>query len=173
MTLAFDALSTLKAVGSAAARVAAGDAKAAGLLALAQDLLAAPGATYAPAAAAALADRLRAAAVASLPEKQRPAAAGEIDAEAKRGLLDARAFERRRVLGASHVRARFRPAEPDPDPSAGPLDAYLPEALARTLPRAERLRVRMLAFVHPAPDDGRRPALRPVALAVVTPRIEA
>ena len=41
----------------------------------------------------------------------------------------------------------------DGTPGAGLLPVYLPEALAGALPRVERLRVRMLAFVHPAMDQ--------------------
>jgi hypothetical protein len=172
LTLAFDEIEVLKAMMSAAARVAGADPRAAGLIAQARTFLGAPGVAYAPAAALALTEQVRAAALAVVPEKQRPVTLSDLDAEVKRGLLDARAFQRRRVLGAPHVRALFSSGV---DPKRPRLPAYLPEALARALPRVERLRVRLLALVHPAldRDEAGSVALHPVALATVTPTVPA
>ncbi len=167
----FDELETLKATISAASSVA--DPPVAKLIALAHAFLGAPGVAFGPAVAASLTARIRAAAVAAAPEKQRPIVAGDLDAEVKRGLLDAQAFQRRRLFGAPHVRALCAAEGGMPD--APLLPVYLPEALAGALPRSERLRVRMLAFVHPAMDHGEvcAVALRAVALALVTAPLRA
>jgi hypothetical protein len=170
LALLFDEIEMLKAVLSAAGRVAGSAPEAASLMARVRTFLGAPGVAYAPAAALALAEQIRAATLAVVPAKQRPETLSDLDGEVKRGLLDARAFQRRRVLGAPHVRALFSAGV---DPKRRPLPAYLPEALARTLPRAERLRVRMVALVHPAldRDEAGSVALRPVALATLSPAL--
>ena len=167
----FDELETLKATISAVASIV--EPQVGKLVALAHAFLGAPGEAFGPAVAAALTARLRAAAVAAAPEKQRPIVAGDLDAEVKRGLLDAQAFQRRRLFGASHVRAL---CSADGGSLEAPvLPVYLPEALALALPRVERVRVRMLAFVHPAMDQDEvcRVALRAVALAIVTSPLQA
>src|SRR5262249_37741670 len=120
-------------------------------LGLARDLLASPGVAHGTAASRTLAARIRAA-VAGVE--------GELDAEVKRGLLDARAFERRRVLGAPHVCARV-----------GVLPAYLDEALAARLPRAARPAVNAPPPVPPAGGaaDPGGAAGRRIGLAIVPP----
>ncbi len=144
------------------------------LTALAQAFLGAPCMAFGPAVAAALTARIRAAVIAAAPEKQRPIVAGDLDAEVKRGLLDAQAFQRRRLFGAPHVRALWE-AEGSSIGDGPPVPVYLPEALAGALPRAERLRVRVLAFVHPAidEDEGSAVALRAVAVALVMTPLQA
>lgn len=81
----------------------------------------------------------------------------------ERALLAKRAFQRRVILGAPALRARFQP-----DGGGEPLPAYLPEALAAELPMLPRLRARLLAEVRLAQEQEAQPiALRAVALARV------
>jgi hypothetical protein len=81
----------------------------------------------------------------------------------ERALLAKRAFQRRVILGAPVLRARFQP-----DGGGDPLPAYLPESLAAELPMLPRMRARMLAEVRLAQEEEAPPvSLRAVALARV------
>jgi hypothetical protein len=120
-------------------------------------------------------------------EQARLVPAGYLGDQVREALVESRALRRRDVFGSTHAEALFVPAPNDGVPqkvgsrrplasllpaSSGDLPggfpAYLPDALATRLPTAERLRVGMLARLHPAIDPGQTPGLALQVLALVT-----
>ncbi|WP_437719059.1 DUF2169 domain-containing protein [Sorangium sp. So ce448] len=160
LVFAFDELESLKAMISAAAPQASADPEAKGILDLAKEFLGTPGIPGAPVVAEGLEARIR-----ETFEKRDLVPPGQLDALAERALLGGHHFQRRAVFGAPHVRALLH-GLPD-----GPIPTYLGEAVAAKLPAAQRLRVRLLAHVHPAADqqETHPAALRAAALGVVSP----
>lgn len=164
----FDELEALKAMASAAAPYAGADSQARAILDLAKEFLGSPGQPSAPAVAEGLTTRIR-----ETFEVRTLVAAGFLDAQIGRALLRGRHHQRRRVLGGLHVRASLNAVvlgdTPRP-PGAGPaIPVYLNHRAAARLPAGERLRARMLVFVHPTVEQNEThsAALRVVALAVV------
>jgi hypothetical protein len=167
--VAFDPRKRLEAMVSAAA-VHAGTEPVKGELATARAFLLARGVGHGPIACGALYDRIRTA-VLSHRDKS---ASDDLDAEVERGLLDARAYKRRKVFGAPHVWANLAFGG-----AAGETIAvYLPEPLAERLPRAAKVQIKMVAAVHPGIEASEQLqasqalreaplALWPVAAAVV------
>ncbi|WP_437668805.1 DUF2169 domain-containing protein [Sorangium sp. So ce131] len=156
----FDQLEALKAMLSAAAPHAGADPEARAVLDLVKEFLGTPGLPGAPLVAEGLEARIR-----ETFEAHGLLPAGQLDALAARALLGGRHFQRRALFGAPHVRALFHGL------AEGPIPAYLCEELAARLPAAQRLRVRMLAHVHPAADEQEThpAALRAAALGIVSP----
>jgi hypothetical protein len=154
----FDELEALKATISAAAPYAGADLEARAMLDLAKEFLGSPGQPSAPAVAEGLATRIR-----ETFEKRGLAPAGFLDAQTGRALLQGRHYQRRSLLGGPHVRALLHTG------SGQGIPAYLDHDAAAKLPAVERLRVRMLAVVHPTLDqqETHPAALRAVALGVV------
>jgi hypothetical protein len=66
-----------------------------------------------------------------------------LDDQCERALLERRAYQRRSVFGAPHLRALFHFVG-----SSTGVPAYFPEALAKKLPLFRRLRVKLLAEAH-------------------------
>jgi hypothetical protein len=155
----FDELQALKATISAAAPYAGADPEARGLLDLAKEFLGSPGQPSAPAVAEGLATRIR-----ETFDKRSLVPPGFLDAQVGRALVQGRHFQRRSLLGGPHVRALLQGGG-----GAQAIPAYLPEGAAAKLPAAERLRIKMLALVHPTLDqhETHPAALRAVALGVV------
>lgn len=88
-----------------------------------------------------------------------------LDAQVERAMLAGRHYQKRDVLGKTHLRALLRlPEEPQP------LVVYLPDALAKRLPMARRFRARIIAEINPSQDpyEKRDEALRALALGTVT-----
>lgn len=89
-----------------------------------------------------------------------------LSAGTERLLLEQRAFQRRTVLGESHLRGLLTLTGSDV-----PLPVYLPELLAKRLPLFCTMRVRLLAEVHVQQDaaEAHPNALRGLALGRVLP----
>ncbi len=87
-----------------------------------------------------------------------------VDDQSERALLERRAFERRDVFGAKHLRALYFQLG-----STNGVPTYLPDALAKELPLFRRLRARLLVEVHFQADqyETHRAALRAAAFARV------
>jgi hypothetical protein len=160
LVFSFDELEELKAMISAAAPHAGAEAEAKGILDLTKEFLGTPGLPGAPVVAEGLGTRIR-----ETFEKRGLIPAGQLDGQAERALLGGRHFQRRVLFGGPHVRALFHAG-----PAEGPIPVYLCEELATKLPAAQRLRVRLLAHVHPAVDqhETHPAALRAVALGIVS-----
>jgi hypothetical protein len=153
LALPFDDIATLEAMVSTVTPLAGGDEALSGALATATDFLRTSGVKAAPAVARALTARIREV----LRQAGRAVPADEVDAQLERALLEERRYQKRRVLGGSHLRALlFMDA-----PERPPVICYLPEALAEDLPMAARFRARILAEVHLAVDEQEA---QPVAL---------
>ncbi|WP_437934757.1 DUF2169 domain-containing protein [Sorangium sp. So ce341] len=160
LAFAFDELEALKAMLSAAAPHAGADPECKGILDLAKEFLGTPGLPGAPVVAEGLETRVR-----ETFEKRGLVPAGQLDALAERALLGGRHVQRRAVFGGPHVRALLHGL------AEGPVPTYLCDELASKLPAAQRLRVRLLAHVHPAADEQEThpAALRAAALGIVRP----
>lgn len=159
LALAFDELEALKATMSAATPLAGSDPEARGILDLTKEFLGTPGLPGAPDVADGLGTRIR-----ETFEKRGLASPGQLDALAERALLGGRLFQRRLVFGGPHVSARFHVGRTE-----APIPVYLCEELTARLPAAARMRVRLLAHVHPAVEqyETHPAALRAAALAIV------
>jgi hypothetical protein len=70
---------------------------------------------------------------------------GFLQKNVERGLLEQRAFCKRTVFGAPHLRAYLATDE-------GDVPVYLPESVADHLPLFSSFRVRLIAEAHPAED---------------------
>ncbi|WP_437989241.1 DUF2169 domain-containing protein [Sorangium sp. So ce145] len=160
LVFSFDELEALKAMISAATPHAGADPEDSGILDLAKEFLGTPGLPGAPLVAEGLEARVR-----ETFEKRGLVPEGQLDALAARALLGGRHLQRRAVFGGHHVRALLH------GPVEGPIPTYLREELAAKLPAAQRLRVRLVAYVHPAVDqhETHPAALRAAALATVSP----
>jgi hypothetical protein len=91
-----------------------------------------------------------------------------LEAQVRRSLLMARSYQRRELLGRTWIRALFTPAEA----GAARVPAYLPPAMARSVPLFNRFPARLLAEVVPQQDayEESRVALRVSAVARVVRR---
>jgi hypothetical protein len=88
-----------------------------------------------------------------------------LEAQAERAALEARAYQKRLVLGCAHLRALLVPGFAGNAAHAG-VPVYLPERLAAELPMYPRFRARILAEVHPQVDVGEAHAVALRAVAV-------
>jgi hypothetical protein len=70
---------------------------------------------------------------------------GFLQKNVERGLLEQRAYCKRTVFGAPHLRAYVTTDE-------GDVPVYLPESVADSLPLLTSFRVRLIAEAHPAED---------------------
>lgn len=94
--------------------------------------------------------------------REKKLAAGHLDEHVHRSLRDDRAFQRRRVLGAPHLRLLLHAAGAD-----APLVLYAPEAVAADLPMFSRFSARIIAEVHLQEDESEAAPLSLRALALV------
>ena len=154
----FDELDELRATVAAATVHAGSDADARALLVLARELLATPGIAGLASVAENLASRIR-----TTFESKALAPATVLSANVERALVAKRSVQPRIVFGGDHVRGVIG--------AAGAVPVYLPAAFSARLPASTRVRVRLLAAVHPAidPADAYPLALRVVALAIAAP----
>jgi hypothetical protein len=160
LELPFDEVKALTATIAAAAPVARGDARLSELLEFASGMAKTP-LQASPEVAAGLRAHLRD----LWTQVNRALPAGHLDAQVQRALLMGRCYQRRDVLGRTWIRALFTPAEGDD----GPVPAYLPPAMARSVPLVSRFPARLLAEVVPQQDayEESRVALRVGAVARV------
>ncbi|MEZ4439461.1 MAG: DUF2169 domain-containing protein [Polyangiaceae bacterium] len=91
--------------------------------------------------------------------RQHRAAVAGLPSKVEALLLEDRAFTRRPVFGAPHVRATLSCSDDET-----PVVVYLPVAVADQLPLYPSLRCRLLAEVHPQQDAGET---HPLALSLV------
>ncbi|NUP05678.1 MAG: DUF2169 domain-containing protein [Polyangiaceae bacterium] len=151
LTLSFDSVEMLKALVSTATPFAPGDDTLANAITTAEKFLATAGVSSAPAVAEALCARIREALAQG--KKGRAELANE---QVQRALLEQRHYEKRKVLGGSHLRALLLVQG-----ETQPLVTYLPASIAEDLPLAQRFSARVIAAVHPAVDERE---VEPVAL---------
>jgi hypothetical protein len=161
----FDELETLKALVTAATPfVSPADPQLTDAVTAANKLLEIPGLSSAPSLSDDLASRVRAA----FAQEKRAFPAGYLDARVRRVLLAGRRYQRRIVLGGTHLRCLLRKGGDDAA-NAEPLLVYLPDAAAAKLPLFARFGVRLVASVHFPEDEAETQAcaLRVLALARV------
>lgn len=142
-----------------------------------KEFLATPGLMSAPAVAEGLTKRIEEA----FAQGKRVVAAGYLEAQRERALLEQRQYQRRSVLGGKHLRGLLRgdppaakqgtSAKAPPAANNPPAPAYLPESLAEELPLFSRFRVRILAEVRMSADryEAHPAALKVLALARLAP----
>ena len=153
LAFSFDEVKLLEAWVSALTPLAGEDERLRATLRQATDFLATRGAASLPAVAEGLSAQIREV----LRQGRRPVASVEgMTAHVERSALEQRAYARRTVFGAPHVRALL----------SGGVPVYVPEAVAAGLPLMTRFRARVLGEVHPQADQGEAHAvaLRAVAL---------
>ena len=95
----------------------------------------------------AVARRLEGAVRAAFGAKERAMPARELASVVERALVEQRAYARREVLDGTHVRAEIACGE------EAPIVVYVPDAHARALPLARRMRARLLVEVRPQEDE--------------------
>jgi hypothetical protein len=141
LAASFDARERLRTLSSAALVVAPDD----------EDLLravaAARSALEGGVLPLAVAARLEGAVQGAFRAKERALSPRDLTLAVERALIEQRAFARRDVLDGPHVRAELTCGD------ATPLVVYLPEAAARALPLARKIRARLLVEVRPREDD--------------------
>lgn len=88
-----------------------------------------------------------------------------LDGQAARALVRDRRFQKRDVLGETHLRLLIHAA--GADAKEGPIVVYAPERVAKKLPMYQRFAARLIAEVHLQEDEGEAQpsALRVLALA--------
>lgn len=157
----FDEYETLRAVVSAAAPFAPQDADLRAAVEAATAFTSTPGLLAAPEVSAEMTRRVREA----FARAQRPVPATYIEDQSERVLLEARAYQKRSVFGAPHLRSLFFV----PGSTTG-VPAYIPDEIGESLPLFRRLRVRLIAEAHFQADqyESHAAALRVVALARAT-----
>jgi hypothetical protein len=159
---AFDEVETLGAALAAAAPFALGsDKKLKDAFDQVTESLKSPWAQGSPRAAEALSNRLREA----FPQGAWSLPQGWLDQQIERAVVEKRAYQKRKVLGKTWIRAALGPRG-----SAVPV--YLPEELGGHLPLYARFQARIVAEVHLQQDqyEPHPVALRVLALArIVTP----
>lgn len=143
LSMAFDPVEALRATVITVTPLMAGDEPVRAAVEAANEFLRIPGLFSAPAVAEALGARVREA----WQKGKRALPAGYLEAQVEQALLERRAYRKREVLGATHLKGLLG-VEGEAVP------AYLPEALARKLPLAARFRAKMVAEVHPAVGAG-------------------
>lgn len=132
----FDELETLKATLSAATPFTPNDEELKKSVDAATAFLGTPGLVAAPDVATAMTQKIKDAFAVG----NRPVAATYLDDQTERALLDRRAYQKRSVFGAPHLRGMFFFQG-----SSTGIPTYLPEAVGKKLPLFRRLRVRLLA----------------------------
>jgi hypothetical protein len=158
----FDELEVLKAMTTAAAPLAGPpDERLRAAVEAADSFLARPNLAVAPIAAEGLATRIREAFV----QEKKSLPADSLDLQVERTALAGRRYQKREVLGETHLRALVRLPE-----EQVPVVLYLPEAVAKRLPMARKFRARVIGEIHPAQDpyEKREEAVRVLALATAT-----
>ncbi len=162
----FDEVETLNAALAAAAPFATGsDKKLKDAFDQVTESLKSSWAQGSPRTAEALSTRLREA----FPQGAWSLPQGWLDQQIERAVVEKRAYQRRKVLGKTLLRAML-------GPRGSAVPAYLPEELAGHLPLYARFPARIVAEVHLQQDqyEAHPVALRVLALArVVTPAARA
>jgi hypothetical protein len=163
LVFAFDELSALKATVATVTPLSAGDENLKSALAAAGELLRIPDPIAAPAVPEGLVTRIKDA----FAQAKRVVPAGYVEAQTDRALLEKRAYQRRSVFGASHLRALLQLTG-----GAPPVPSYLPGGVAEQLPMFQRFRARLIAELHlPVDQNEAHPAaLKVLALARVAAR---
>jgi hypothetical protein len=158
LELPFDELEALKAaVTTAAPLVTPADEGLKASVEIAKDFLRTPGLMAAPSVSEGLTARIREA----FAREKKGLPADYLETQVERVLLGGRHYQKREVLGGTHLRCLLWLAG---EQSA--LLGYLPENIAKKLPMFRRFRGRVIAEVHPAQDqyEVQAQALRVVAL---------
>lgn len=154
----FDELETLKATISAAMPFTSNDEELKKNVDAATAFLSTPGLVAAPDVATGMTQKIRDAFAIG----NRPVAATYLDDQTERALLERRAYQKRSVFGAPHLRSVFFFQG-----SSSGIPTYLPESLGKKLPLFRRLRVRLLAEAHFQADqyESHAAALKAAAVA--------
>lgn len=155
----FDELESLKASVSTVTPLAGKSDDLKASVDIASQFLATPGLLSPPQVASGLADKIR---EAFAKWSDRPVPANYLDEMTSRVLLEKKAYQKREVFGAPHLRALlFAPS------STTGIPTYLPEVLAKKLPLYRRMRARSIVEVHHQADqyEEHATALRGCAVA--------
>lgn len=158
LEMPFDELETLKAaVSTASPLVTPIDETLKTAIATAKDFLQTPGLSSAPSVSEGLTTRIRDA----FTREKKSLSADYLDTQMERALLAGRHYQRRDVLGETHLRFLLRTGE------GAPVVGYIVEEVAKKLPMFKRFRGRMVAEVHLVEDQYETTphALRVVAFA--------
>jgi hypothetical protein len=171
IALPFDEVEALKATVTVVSPLVGNDENLRASVEVAKDFLRQPNLACAPAVAEGLTTRVKEA----WGQGKRAVPAGYLDAQTERALLEQRAYQRRRVLGGRRLRALFTVPPPvgagAAPPPASPIVTYLPEDAADKLPLFPRIKVRIVARVHPPLDHYEQSsfAFEALALARLSP----
>lgn len=158
LEMPFDELETLKAaVSTASPLVTPIDETLKTAITTAKDFLQTPGLSSAPSVSEGLTSRIREA----FTREKKSLSADYLDTQMERALLAGRHYQRRDVLGETHLRFLLRTGE------GSPVVGYIVEEVAKKLPMFKRFRGRMVAEVHLVEDQYETAphALRVVAFA--------
>ncbi|XXX77031.1 DUF2169 domain-containing protein [Sorangium sp. So ce134] len=163
--LPFDELERLKAMMTTATPFAAGDEVLSAAVEEAKGFLSMPHLLSPPAVAEGFTKRIEDA----FARAKRSVPQAYLGEQAERVLLEKRCYQRRVVLGATHLRALLQVGG-----SSRLVPAYLPEGLAKKLPMQARFKARVIAVVElqEDPSEVHPAALRVTALGrvMVAPR---
>ncbi|MEO7327686.1 MAG: hypothetical protein ABI193_03845, partial [Minicystis sp.] len=170
LRLPFDETESLKAIVTSAMLVTGSDENLKAALENAKEILKIAG----PKCPAPVAEALRTRIKEAFAQGKRSLPADYLEAQAERTLLEGRHYQRREVFGEAHLRGLLRPPGSGSDgvpaskaPSSSGTPFYLKEALSKTLPMFQPLRVRAIAELSFAVDQHEvsSAALRVVAIA--------
>jgi hypothetical protein len=158
LQLPFDELETLKATVTTAAPLVGQDESLKLTVEVAKEFLRTPGLLSSAATAEGLTNRIKE----SFGAGRRMVPAGYLEQQVERVLLEKRAYSRREVFGARHLRGLLHQGG-----SSTPVPTYLPESLANKLPMFQRFKVRMVVEVDFTVDqyEAHQAALKTVAIA--------
>jgi hypothetical protein len=175
LELPFDELAWLRATLTTVAPLVGADEALKSAVLAAKDFLTMPGLMSAPAVADGLTKRIEDA----FTQGKRVVPAGYLEAQRERALLENRAYQRRAVFGAKHLRGLIRPGTVEsaaklgraPAGNAVMVPAYIPDEVAELLPMFARFRVRVIAELRLAVDryESHAGALRVLAIARLAP----
>lgn len=162
LQLPFDELARLRATVTAASPFAAGDEPLKAAIADAREFLKASDLLSPSGVTEGFTTRITEA----FRKIKRAVSADYLEEQTERALLEGRHYQRREVLGGTHLRGMLQMG----NAGSKPVPTYLPEALAKKLPMFSRFRVRLIAEVGLQEDqyETHPAALRVAALARVT-----
>jgi hypothetical protein len=163
LQLPFDELETLKATTTTASPLVGQDETLKVSVEVAKEFLRTPGLLASAATADGLTNRIRE----SFNAGRRMVPAGYLEQQVERVLLEKRAYSRRDVFGAKHLRGLLHMHG-----SSTPVPAYMVEDLAPKLPMFNRFKVKMIVEVDFTVDqyESSQAALKVVAIARVLPQ---
>jgi hypothetical protein len=161
----FDEVETLKATVAMVTPLAGNDENLRASIEIAKDFLKIPGSYSAPTVIEGLTTRIRDA----FKSAKRAVPSGYLDTQTERALAEQHSYQHRNVLGGRRQRALLHFPQ-DTSSSPAPLVAYLPDAVASSLPLHPRFKARVIARVHlPLDPYEQGPALEVLALARLCP----